>query len=89
MIQLDPKHKKCFKRAKEFVRDHLQVDRFVITNHKIIRFCHELDNDLDRVKHALKKHAGKMKQIDLRRIQKLPRKFCQPCKCFSVAASVS
>ena len=80
MYTIDSEHKRCFKRAKIFVREELRISRFSITNHKIIRFCHELQNNLNQVKEALQAHAAKMHQIDLKRIEKLPKEYCQPCK---------
>lgn len=73
-------HKKCFKQAKAYVRNELKVDKFLITNQKIIRYCWELDNNADKVKSALKAHFEKMTSLDLKRIEALPKSFCQPCK---------
>lgn len=83
MEGLDKAHKHCFKEAKKYVRDELKIDKFAITNHKIVRYCWEYDNNIDKVKKQLKDHADHVQDIDLKKIQVYPKKFAQPCTYIS------
>ena len=80
MEKIQPDHKKCFKIVKNYVRKELKIEKFVITNHKIIRYCWEYNNDPNKVKIEVKKHIEEMNNINLRKLEKLPKAKCQLCK---------
>ena len=71
MEKVNEKFNKCFEESSQYVRNELSVDKFVITDDKIKKYCYEFDNKTKKVKSELKKHAEKMKQVDLRRVSSL------------------
>ena len=80
MDSQNTKHKHCFKKAKHFIRQELQMDKFQITNLKIIRFCWEFQNDPEKVILQLRQYADRVRQVDLHRVQSLPKSHCMPSK---------
>jgi ribosomal protein L14E/L6E/L27E len=66
---VDKKHVECFNKAKDFVRNELKIEEFVITDKKIENYCFEFDNKFKKVKSELKDHAKIMKEMDLYKIQ--------------------
>lgn len=82
MQPTDTAHKACFKKVKSFVREDLKIDRFKITNFKIIQFCWEHENKPNKVIKSLKKYAKRMNQLDLERIQTNSKTLLTSCKIF-------
>lgn len=80
MESLSSEHKACFKKAKAYVRNELQIDKFTITNRKIINFCWEYDNKIKKVIKGLDKHAEWVKKLDMKRIEALPKSTLKSCK---------
>jgi hypothetical protein len=82
MEVMDPKLEKCMGKAVEYVRQELKASEFEITNDKIRAYCLEHDNSIKKVRSGLKKHAEKMREMNLAHIQTLPLEAAEKCKLF-------
>lgn len=80
MESTNPAHEACLKKARDFVRNELKIDEFTITDEKIICFCREHDDKPSKAIKSLKKLAERMTQLDLKRVQALPKSVMNSCK---------